>query len=38
MDRATQAISRRIGRADPIASKRQRDFLLALLQASELLI
>jgi uncharacterized RDD family membrane protein YckC len=37
LDRATQAISRRIGRADPIASQQQRDFLLALLQASELL-
>lgn len=35
VERATQAITRRIGRADPIPSKQQRDFLLALLQASE---
>jgi fructose 1,6-bisphosphatase len=38
IDRATQAISRRIGRADPIASKQQQNFLLALLQASERLL
>ena len=34
VERATQVIAQRIGRTDPIASKRQRDFLLALLQAS----
>jgi uncharacterized RDD family membrane protein YckC len=33
--RSTQAITRRIGRDDPIASKQQRDFLLSLLQSSE---
>ena len=38
VNRATQAISRRIGRSDPIASEHQRDFLLALLQASERLL
>jgi len=38
VDRATEAITRRLGRADPIAAKRQRDFLLALLQASERLL
>jgi len=37
-DRATQAISLRIGRVDPISSEEQRDFLLALLQASERLL
>jgi len=38
VDRATEAITRRLGRADPIAAKQQRDFLLALLQASERLL
>lgn len=38
VDRATQAITRRIGRTDPIASNQQCDFLLALLQASERLL
>jgi len=38
VNRATQAISRRIGRADPVASDQHRDFLLALLQASERLL
>ena len=38
VDRATEAITRRLGRVDPIAAKQQRDFLLALLQASERLL
>ncbi len=35
VERTTQAITRRIGRVDAIASQHQPDFLLALLQASE---
>lgn len=38
LDRATLAITRRIGRSDPVASTQQRNFLLALLQASERLL
>jgi uncharacterized RDD family membrane protein YckC len=39
LERATRAISQRIGRSDPIiASSQQRDFLVALLQASERLL
>ena len=35
VDRTTQAITRRISRSDPVDSSQQRDFLLALLRASE---
>jgi uncharacterized RDD family membrane protein YckC len=38
MDRATRAIAARIGRRDPISAGQRRDFLLALLQASERLV
>ena len=38
VDRTIEAITGRIGRRDPVASGRQRDFLLALLQASERLL
>ena len=36
--RACQAIARRLGRVDPVVPAQQRDFLLALLQASERLL
>jgi uncharacterized RDD family membrane protein YckC len=35
LDRTTQALVRRIGRLDPVDPRRQRDFILGLLQASE---
>jgi uncharacterized RDD family membrane protein YckC len=38
IDRTTLAITRRIGRIEPIAPEEQSDFLLALLQASERLL
>jgi len=38
VERTTQAITRRIERADPVPAKQQRDFLLALLRASERLL
>jgi uncharacterized RDD family membrane protein YckC len=38
VDRTIEAITGRIGRRDPVASGRQHDFLLALLQASERLL
>lgn len=38
LERAARAISQRIGRSDAIASGEQRDFLIALLQASERLL
>jgi len=38
VDRTTQAIGRRMGRSDAVEAKQQRDFLLALLQASERLL
>ncbi len=35
LERATRAITRRLAREEPVAPEQQRDFLLALLQASE---
>ncbi|HEB88713.1 MAG TPA: RDD family protein [Deltaproteobacteria bacterium] len=35
LERATRAIARRLAREEPVAPEQQRDFLLALLQASE---
>ncbi len=38
VERTTQAITRRISRSGPVAPTQQRDFLLALLRASERLL